>query len=112
MFQCAQINQAACDLAREVANEGDALVAGNICQTPSYMSGHGKDVVQKEFQKQIEVFVKNDVDFLLGEVIIDQPCASLQVVVSKVSPAGEETGPGTEKRCYHNLQSDPLVSGF
>ena len=67
-FQCELINQAACDLAREVANEGDALVAGNICQTPSYMSGLGKEVVQNEFRKQIEVFVKNDVDFLIGEV--------------------------------------------
>ena len=54
-----------------MANEGDALVAGNICQTPSYMSGLGKEVVQKEFQKQIDVFVKNDVDFLLGEVILN-----------------------------------------
>ena len=68
MFQCEQINQAACDLAREVANEGDALVAGNISQTPPYMSGLGKEVVQKEFQKQIDVSVKNDVDFLIGEV--------------------------------------------
>ena len=23
-----------------------------------------------------------------------------------------ETNPGTEKRCSHNLQSDPLASGF
>lgn len=68
LFQCEQINQAACDLARQVANEGDALVAGNICQTPSYMAGLGKKAVQKEFQKQIDVFVKNDVDFLIGEV--------------------------------------------
>ena len=59
-----------------MANEGDALVAGNICQTPSYMAGLGKKAVQKEFQKQIDVFVKNDVflivkndvDFLIGEV--------------------------------------------
>ena len=69
LFQCELINQAACDLAREVANEGDALVAGNFCQTPSYMSGLGKEVVQQEFKKQVDVFVKNDVDFLLGEVI-------------------------------------------
>ena len=62
------MNQAACDLAREVANEGDALVAGNLSQTPSYMSGLGKEVVQREFQKQVDIFVKNDVDFLLGEV--------------------------------------------
>lgn len=67
-FQCTEINQAACELAREVANEGDALVAGNISQTPSYMSGLGKEVVQKEFQQQIDIFVKNDVDFLIGEV--------------------------------------------
>ena len=52
-----------------MANEGDALVAGNFCQTPSYMSGLGKDVVQQEFKKQVDVFVKNDVDFLIGEVI-------------------------------------------
>ena len=52
-----------------MANEGDALVAGNFCQTPSYMSGLGKEVVQQEFKKQVDVFVKNDVDFLLGEVI-------------------------------------------
>uniref|UniRef100_A0AAY4BQI7 Hcy-binding domain-containing protein n=1 Tax=Denticeps clupeoides TaxID=299321 RepID=A0AAY4BQI7_9TELE len=32
------INEAACDLAREVASEGDALVAGGVSQTPSYLS--------------------------------------------------------------------------
>jgi len=82
---CAQINQAACDLAREVANEGDALVAGNICQTPSYMSGLGKEVVQKEFQKQIEVFVKNDVDFLLGETFFYVEEAEWAIEVMKAT---------------------------
>ena len=62
------MNQAACDLAREVANEGGALVAGNISNTPSYLAGKGKEAVQAEFKKQLEVFVKNDVDFLIGEV--------------------------------------------
>lgn len=61
------INQAACDLAIEVANEGNALVLGGICQCPSYLSGKGKESVQEEFRKQIEVFVKNNVDFLLCE---------------------------------------------
>ena len=68
MFQGSAINQAACDLATEVANEGDALVLGGICQCPSYLSGKGKEAVQAEFRKQIQVFVKNDVDFLLCEV--------------------------------------------
>jgi len=63
----AAINQAACDLAREVANEGDALVLGGICQTPTYLTGKGKEAVQAEFRKQIQVFVTNKVDFLLCE---------------------------------------------
>jgi len=33
------------------------------------MSGLGKVVVQEEFKKQVDVFVKNEVDFLIGEVI-------------------------------------------
>jgi len=61
------INKAACDLAHEVANEGDALVAAGICQTPTYLSGLGKEATQKEFKKQVDVFVKENVDFLLAE---------------------------------------------
>lgn len=62
------INQAACDIAREVANEGDGvMVAGGICQTPSYLSNKGKEVVQEEFRKQIQIFVDNKVDFLICE---------------------------------------------
>lgn len=63
----AGINQAACDLAKEVANEGDALVAGGVSQTPTYLSGLGKDAVQDVFRKQIQVFVDNKVDFLICE---------------------------------------------
>ena len=68
IMQCQAINQAACDIAFEVANEGDALVCGGVCQTPTYLSGKGKEACQKEFEKQLEIFLKNDVDFLLAEV--------------------------------------------
>jgi len=61
------INTAACNLAKEVAAEGGALTLGGICQTPSYLSGKGKVAVQQEFRKQIDVFVKNGMDFLLCE---------------------------------------------
>jgi len=62
------INQAACDIAREVANEGeDVLVAGGISQTPSYLSGKGKEAVQGEFRKQLKVFLDNKVDFMICE---------------------------------------------
>ena len=38
-LKCRGINDAACRIAREVADEGDALVAGGLSQTPSYLSG-------------------------------------------------------------------------
>ena len=41
---------------------------GGLSQTPSYLSGLGKEAVQQEFQKQVDVFVENEVDFVLGEV--------------------------------------------
>jgi len=64
---CKGINSAACDLARQVANEGDAMVLGGLCQTPTYLSGKGKEAVQAEFRKQVDTFVEKGVDFLLCE---------------------------------------------
>lgn len=64
---CEDVNKAACDIAREVADEGNALVAGGVCQTPSYLSGEGKAVVQGHFKKQVDVFVANKVDFIIAE---------------------------------------------
>lgn len=63
----AGINNAACKIAHEVAAEGDCLVAGGISQTPSYLSGAGKAATQAQFQKQIDCFVENKVDFLVAE---------------------------------------------
>lgn len=67
-WQGQQINEAACDLAREVANEGDALVAGGVSQTPSYLSCKSEVEVKNIFRKQLDVFIKKDVDFLIAEV--------------------------------------------
>lgn len=67
-LQGAQINEAACDLAREVANEGDALVAGGVSQTPSYLSCKSEKDVKAIFKRQLDVFVKKNVDFLIAEV--------------------------------------------
>uniref|UniRef100_A0A8D2IRG2 Hcy-binding domain-containing protein n=1 Tax=Varanus komodoensis TaxID=61221 RepID=A0A8D2IRG2_VARKO len=62
-----KVNEAACKIAKEVAQEGDALVAGGISQTPSYLSGKKKAEVKAVFQKQLEIFIKNSVDFLIAE---------------------------------------------
>lgn len=69
--QGAQINEAACDLAREVANEGDALVAGGVSQTPSYLSCKSETEVKAILKKQLDVFIKKNVDFLIAEVQIE-----------------------------------------
>merc|ERR1711971_1354827 len=61
------INWAAAKLAKEVADEGGALTLGGISQCPSYLSGMSKADVQKEFKKQIDVFVSEGMDFLLCE---------------------------------------------
>lgn len=66
-YGVANINDQACKIAHEVADEGDALVAGGICQTPTYLSGKGKSATQEEFRKQLNSFVKNGVDFLIAE---------------------------------------------
>lgn len=66
--QGAQVNEAACDLAREVANEGDALVAGGVSQTPSYLSCKSETEVKAIFKKQMDIFIKKNVDFLIAEV--------------------------------------------
>ena len=71
LFQTTKINQAACDLAKGVAQEGGALFAGSICQTASlYSSGAGQKVVKEKFREQIEIFLQNDVDLLIAEVNI------------------------------------------
>ena len=76
-LQGAQINEAACDLAREVANEGGALVAGGVSQTPSYLSCKSETEVKAIFKKQLDVFVKKNVDFLIAEVDLHTPCPNV-----------------------------------
>lgn len=51
-----------------MADEGDALVAGGVSQTPSYLSCKSEAEVKKVFQQQLEVFMKKNVDFLIAEV--------------------------------------------
>ncbi|XP_004586371.2 S-methylmethionine--homocysteine S-methyltransferase BHMT2 isoform X1 [Ochotona princeps] len=61
------VNEAACDLAQEVASQGDALVAGSICQTSLYTQHRDETRIKKLFRSQIEVFLRKNVDFLIAE---------------------------------------------
>lgn len=63
-----EINQSACDLAKSVAQEGGVFCAGSICQTARlYTQGVGKERIQKRFERQIAIFLENDLDLLIAE---------------------------------------------
>ncbi len=67
--QSADINQAACDIAKDVAEPGGAYICGGVSPTPTFEHGNGDmEAVKREFRNQCQIFVKNKVDFLIGEV--------------------------------------------
>ena len=67
-LQSEDLNHVACEIAREIAEENDCLVVGGVSPTPTYVHSKDKAAVQKEFQKQVDIFVRNKVDFVLAEV--------------------------------------------
>ncbi|PAA86093.1 hypothetical protein BOX15_Mlig026652g1 [Macrostomum lignano] len=66
-FGCTAINTAACRIAREVAQEGDALFLGGVCQTPTYLSGGDKASIQAIFRGQMQTFKAEGADLVLCE---------------------------------------------
>lgn len=61
------VNAAACDLTREAAGRGDALVAGGICQTSLYKQHKDEARILKLFRLQLEVFARKNVDFWIAD---------------------------------------------
>jgi len=66
-IKCADINQAAVEIAKGVTKDEDVLVCGGVNRTYTYLNGGSKEVVQGEFRKIIDIFVKEKVDFILAE---------------------------------------------
>ncbi|XP_078071103.1 betaine--homocysteine S-methyltransferase 1 [Mustelus asterias] len=89
-FSGQKVNEAACDIAREVANEGDALVAGGVSQTPSYLSCKSETDVKAIFRKQLDVFIKKNVDFMLAEYFehVEEAEWAVQVLKESGKPVG------------------------
>jgi betaine-homocysteine S-methyltransferase len=66
------INRQAVRLARSVAREGDALVAGNICNTWCYDPRRKKktsQIVRSMFEEQVGWAKEEGVDFILAETL-------------------------------------------
>ncbi|KAM4615857.1 betaine--homocysteine S-methyltransferase 1-like [Polymixia lowei] len=85
-----QINEAACDLAREVANEGGALVAGGVSQTPCYQGSHNESEVKAIFKKQLDAFLKKDIDFFMVEFFqhLEEAVWAVEVMKTSGKPVG------------------------
>jgi len=63
-----EINSRALEIAREVANEGDALVAGNICNTNVFVSdADSRKTVRRMFEEQVGWAADAGVDLVIGE---------------------------------------------
>ncbi|XP_065838279.1 betaine--homocysteine S-methyltransferase 1-like [Oscarella lobularis] len=98
-----KINEAACSIAKGVADEYGTLLTASLSPTPSYLEGKGKDAVQAEFKVQTEIFKKYDVDFFLVEFFphLEETLWAIEVckeygkpVVAsmRIGPDGDEGG--------------------
>lgn len=101
------INKAACKIARKVADEGDALVAGSLSPVSSYSKDGDLEKTRKEFRDQMRPFIENDVDFLLGEFFghVRETEVAIEVMKESDKPIavsmrigllGDEHGPSVE----------------
>jgi betaine-homocysteine S-methyltransferase len=66
-----ELNRTALKLAKEVAREGDALFAGNICNTNVFLpdDAESKKVARAMFEEQVGWAMEAGVDFIIAETI-------------------------------------------
>ncbi|XP_031426006.1 betaine--homocysteine S-methyltransferase 1-like isoform X2 [Clupea harengus] len=85
---CQQINEVACDIAREVANEGGALVCAGVSQTGVYKDRSSESEVKAIVKKQLDVFLRKDVDFLIAEYFahVEEAVWAVEVLVTSGKP--------------------------
>jgi betaine-homocysteine S-methyltransferase len=90
--QLEEMNRAAVRIAREVAAEGDALVAGNICNTWSYDPAQPEvsgAAVRAQYEEQLGWAADEGVDFVIAETndFVGEALIALEVCRSLGLPA-------------------------
>jgi betaine-homocysteine S-methyltransferase len=64
-----QINRQALDIAKEVASESGALLAGNVCNTNVYTGEQSRETVRGMFEEQVAWAVEAGADFVIAETL-------------------------------------------
>ncbi|MBO0781696.1 MAG: homocysteine S-methyltransferase family protein [Ktedonobacteraceae bacterium] len=87
-----RLNRQAVRLANEVAREGDALVAGNICNTWAYDPDQVKataPVVRAQYEEQLTWAVEEGIDMVIAETndYLGEALIGLQVIKELKLPA-------------------------
>lgn len=87
-----RMNRQAVRLAKEVAREGDALVAGNICNTWAYDPQNAKEtskIVRAMYEEQLTWAVEEGIDFVISETndYLEEALIGLEVIQELHLPA-------------------------
>lgn len=97
-----EMNRQAVRMAQKVAKEGDALVAGNICNTWVYDPNNKKKssaLVRSMYEEQLTWAVDEGIDFVIAETIeyVGEALIALEVIKSFGLPAVVNFNPIYEK---------------
>jgi methionine synthase I (cobalamin-dependent) len=87
-----KLNRQAVRIANEVAKEGDALVAGNICNTWMYDPNNkvaSSKIVKKMYEEQLRWAVEEGIDFVISETndYVGEALIGLEVIKKLGLPA-------------------------
>lgn len=87
-----KMNRAALRIANEIAKEGDAIVAGNICNTWVYDPNDKErtsKIIYNMFDEQVRWAVEEGVDFILAETIeyVEEARIAVEVIKKYNLPA-------------------------
>ena len=87
-----RMNRQAVRLANEVACEGDALVAGNICNTWAYDPHNVKEtsrIVRAMYEEQLTWAIEEGIDFVIAETndYLGEALIALEVIKERHLPA-------------------------
>ncbi len=107
------MNRQAVRIANEIAAEGGALVAGNICNTWSYdpeLPGASGAVVRAQYEEQLGWAAEEGVDFVIAETndYVGEALIGLEVCQA-LGPAGD--GHVRERAAEHDLRRLRLRQG-